>query len=150
MDASGSISKFSGIRHDDIKPENIMTSGHKSFIIGNFFVGSQIHLMHFFRLSITPFICYLLDFNRSSKMSKDSGACTVDYAARVSHFKQPRVAKSDWESFLYSMCYVLRVPLGWFHPKIRNLKQGEKEIYCGTFKAQTDKIRVNIFVYFMH
>lgn len=137
-----------GVRHDDIKPENILVSGHKSFIIGRLtiYIVSVQNSVH----TINDFIHLRLDFNRSSKMSNDSGACTVDYAARVSHFKKPRVAKSDWESFLYSMCYVLRVPLGWFHPQIRNLVQQEKEIYCGSFKTQTDKIRVNIYFSFAY
>lgn len=77
-----------GVRHDDVKPENIMLRGHRSFLI---------------------------DFNTSAKLAETTSAGTRKFLARR-FFNQDRLRYpvDDWESFLYSMCELNNVPLKWF------------------------------------
>lgn len=76
-----------GVRHDDIKPENIMLRKHRSFLI---------------------------DFNISSKMKDHNNGGSLEYTSRKAHKRQTRSATDDWESFLYTMCRLNSVPLHWF------------------------------------
>lgn len=79
-----------GVRHDDIKPENILTSGFRSFLI---------------------------DFNLSSKMKELGRGGSIAYTARRAHLQQIRTATDDWESFLYTMCATNGIKLPWFDDK---------------------------------
>lgn len=76
-----------GVRHDDIKPENILTSGFRSFLI---------------------------DFNLSSKMKELNQGGSMEYTSRRTHLNQIRTATDDWESFLYTMCRINEIKLHWF------------------------------------
>lgn len=63
-----------GIRHDDIKPENIMFRKNRIFLI---------------------------DFNLSSKILEKKHGGTLEYTARRTHTLDLRTPMDDWESFLY-------------------------------------------------
>lgn len=76
-----------GIRHDDIKPDNIMVQKWRS---------------------------YLIDFNMSSRMAKDNHGYNLVFASRRLHKNKRRFAIDDFESFLFSMLYILKVPLDIF------------------------------------
>lgn len=101
-----------GVRHDDIKPENIMLRKYRS---------------------------YLIDFNMSSKLKESSNSGSIDYTARTLHSRKTRSATDDWESFLYSMCRLNEVPLEWFDEKILDGIDSKDyiEVY-GTLKYKTN------------
>lgn len=56
----------------------------------------------------------MVDFNKSSKVNLFSNDGTLKFLPRRVHTKQLRRPIEDWESFLYTICYIQFVELGWF------------------------------------
>lgn len=104
-----------GVRHDDLKPGNIMVKGYKSFII---------------------------DFNQSSRMVKDNKGYNSIFASRRFHRDKDRFAIDDYESFLFSMLFILEVPLDIFLPRGTFDRIFENRFYKKC-KQKTDKILVS-------
>lgn len=77
-----------GVRHDDIKPENILIDQHSGR-------------------------SFLFDFDVSSRMNDYSNGTTLEYASRKWHTNKIRNAVDDWESFFYTCCYIHYVKLDW-------------------------------------
>lgn len=86
-----------GVRHDDIKADNIMLLKHRSFIV---------------------------DLNASSKMHEINYAGTLEFLSRRGERGELRNALDDWESFLYSMCELNKIDLAWFEEE-NSEKYGE-------------------------
>lgn len=79
-----------GVRHDDIKPSNIIIHADRSFLI---------------------------DFGLSKKINEHGNGGTFCFMSRNGIENKTRTAKDDWESFLYSMCFLNDVNLSWFNEK---------------------------------
>ncbi|XP_031630080.1 casein kinase I-like isoform X2 [Contarinia nasturtii] len=80
-----------GVRHDDVKPENILLRKHRSFLI---------------------------DFNTSAKLLETTASGTIKYVARRFYReKRLRYPVDDWECFLYSISELNGVNLQWFDEK---------------------------------
>lgn len=112
-----------GVRHDDIKPDNIMLRKHRSFLI---------------------------DFNSSAKMNEDVRGGTLDYVPRsYRNILGTRSAKDDWESFLYSMCRLHSVQLEWFdNERIKRLEPYESKVQCSCrMKDKTKNTIVSSFFF---
>lgn len=87
------ISKYihsRGVRHNDIKLENIMFDHHKVFIT---------------------------DYSMATKLNESSHLGTMMFKSRRGHGTGNRCAKDDWESFLYSICHFVGIKLDWFTTK---------------------------------
>lgn len=104
-----------GIRHDDVKPDNIMTRSFQTFLI---------------------------DYNLGSKMNDDTNLCTSEYMPRRMHFTdRNRMAIDDFESFFYGMANICEVPLKWF--KYKNFSERGMERKYGEAKRDTKDIKVS-------
>lgn len=108
-----------GVRHDDIKPDNIMLRKHKSFLI---------------------------DFNYSSKLMEFNDIRTAKYSSRSADENKLRSAIDDWESFLYSLCFLNNIDLMWFSKTNRIFRDPSElsEWYLIMSKEQTDMTTVSI------
>lgn len=80
-------SHVSGVRHNDIKPDNIMFRNSRSFLI---------------------------DYNLGSKLNEKNSGGTLIYSSRRSTKDEVRNALDDFEGFLYTMCALNNVELEWF------------------------------------
>lgn len=107
-----------GIRHDDLKPDNIMTRSYQSFLI---------------------------DYNLGSKMNDDMQLCRYRYRPRRMHFSDmnPRSPIDDFESFFYVLAEICDVPLKWFSDEYKNLNEEELDRKIGNAKRDFADIRVS-------
>lgn len=67
---------------------------------------------------------------------------TLRYKSRGAHLRRTRCAKDDWESFLYSVCKMVHLDLGWF--KVSD----PKVVY--QLKQNTTNTKVHIQVIIIH
>lgn len=80
-------------------------------------------------------------------MMEDNRSGTLNYAPRRLLDCQNRLAIDDWESFLYTISYIVGIPLDWFKPANAFFKLFINQ-YCSFLKWRTEKNRVdNDFLY---
>lgn len=119
------------IRHDDIKPDNIMFRKHRSFLI---------------------------DFNLSSKFNETNSSGTFGFLPRSAYLNiAERTPLDDWESFLYTMSKVNKVDLEWFDKDFIEtrrmcgiMKQKTNETIARIKAKITDEDLQEVFVAFAH
>lgn len=105
-----------GIRHDDIKPGNLLIKNHQ---------------------------CFLIDYNLSSEMRKDTNLCTYAYKPRRCYRNFTRFPIDDFESFFFTMCHLNGVKLKWFFTNEYNhLNKREIDRRIGEAKMDIDEILV--------
>lgn len=90
---------------------------------------------------------FLINFNFGSEMNEDMRSNNWKYWTRRLHKKQSSIKTrtDDWESFLYTMCEIHDVKLGWFFLKSEELTGSEALEVAGKMKDMTNVTIVSYF-----
>lgn len=90
------------------------------------------------------------DFDCASKMKEDNRRRTIEFASLRHHQRSRRVSMDDWESYLYTLCYLLSIPLDWFRTDVTDATKNDKKAtfeLFGKLKSNRTKILVSIRIH---
>lgn len=84
-------------------------------------------------------------------MKEDNGGRTLAYASLRHHQKKRRVPIDDWESYLYTLCDLIKIPLDWFTRDMTTAAMRDKKAAStlfGELKSNRTKILVSTYSFF--